>query len=154
MYSRCILNRHCGGHLLLFDWGPLCCSRKMAASMLCRRTAALCGSFKKVPSPCCGVLLQTASYNPKPLWLNITKPYIPDRDSEKTPEWQKTAHYDAKLYGRYGSASGVDPTKLWPSHGRLEKIIAEETEWQPTLETMLENIQLKEKELAKKRLEK
>ncbi|KAG8006677.1 Growth arrest and DNA damage-inducible proteins-interacting protein 1 [Nibea albiflora] len=94
----------------------------MAASMLCRRTAALCRtstglySSKTVLSASCrgGLLSQTASYNPRPLKLNLGE-YLPDKDSEKTPEWQKTARYDKKLFGRYGSASGVDPASLWPS---------------------------------------
>lgn len=99
-----------------------------------------------------GVLLQTASYNPKPIKLKLREPYIPDKDSEKTPEWQKTARYDAKLYGRYGSASGVDPASLWPSHEELDKIIAEEKEWHPPLHVMLKNIEAREKQEAERKL--
>ncbi|XP_005750029.1 growth arrest and DNA damage-inducible proteins-interacting protein 1 [Pundamilia nyererei] len=132
----------------------------MAASMLCRRTAALCRTLKdfssckavlSVNSPC-GSLSQTASYNPKPLKLNLRNPYIPDKDSEKTPEWQKTARYDKKLFGRYGSVSGIDPASLWPTHEELEKIIAEETQWHPPIEVMLKNIEAREKEESEKRL--
>lgn len=128
--------------------------------MLCRRTAALCRTLKdfssckavlSVNSPC-GLLLQTASYNPKPLKLNLRNPYIPDKDSEKTPEWQKTARYDKKLFGRYGSVSGIDPASLWPTHEELEKIIAEENQWHPPLEVMLKNIEAREKEESEKRL--
>uniref|UniRef100_A0A3Q0RR60 Large ribosomal subunit protein mL64 n=1 Tax=Amphilophus citrinellus TaxID=61819 RepID=A0A3Q0RR60_AMPCI len=130
--------------------------------MLCRRTAALCTTFKQLSSSKavlsvnsqCGFLLQIASYNPKPLKLNLRNPYIPDKDSEKTPEWQKTARYDRKLFGRYGSASGVDPASLWPTHEQLEKIIAEENEWHPPLEVMLKNIEAREKEESDKRLAK
>lgn len=96
--------------------------------------------------------MQTASYNPKPLKLKLREPYIPDKDSEKTPEWQKTAKYDRKLFGRYGSASGIDPASLWPSHGELDTIIAEEKEWHPPLEVMLKNIEAKEKAETDKRL--
>ncbi|XP_068606370.1 large ribosomal subunit protein mL64 [Brachionichthys hirsutus] len=128
----------------------------MAASMLCRRMADLCGisSLKTIFSANCQsrIVLQTASYNPKPLKLNLHEPYIPDKDSEATPEWQKTAKYDRKLFGRYGSASGIDPTSLWPSHEQLDKIIAEEKEWHPPLEVMLKNIEAKEKEENAKRL--
>ncbi|KAF3699660.1 Growth arrest and DNA damage-inducible proteins-interacting protein 1 [Channa argus] len=102
----------------------------------------------------CGLILPTASYNPKPLKLNLREPYIPDKDSEKTPDWQKTAHYDRKLFGRYGSASGIDPTSLWPSQEQLDKIIAEEREWHPPLEVLLKNIEAKEKEETEKRLAK
>ncbi|KAI1884045.1 hypothetical protein AGOR_G00222330 [Albula goreensis] len=91
-----------------------------------------------------------ANYNPKPLKLNLKDPYIPDKSREKTPEWQKTAKYDRKLFGRYGLASGIDPAELWPSPDQLEAMIAEEKEWQPSLEKMLANIAVKEKEKAKK----
>ncbi|KAM4716700.1 large ribosomal subunit protein mL64 [Anableps anableps] len=134
----------------------------MAASMLVQRTAALCGTFKGFSlsrailpvSGHRGFLLQTASYNPKPLRLNLRDPYIPDKENNKTPEWQKTARYDRKLFGRYGSASGIAPASLWPSPEELEKIIAEEREWHPPLEVMLKNIEAKEKEETEKRLAK
>ncbi|TKS92434.1 Growth arrest and DNA damage-inducible proteins-interacting protein 1 [Collichthys lucidus] len=134
----------------------------MAASMLCRRTAALCQCRSLLGLSSIntglsagwqGVLLsQTAAYNSRPLKLNLHEPYLPDKDSEKTPQWQKTARYDRKLFGRYGSASGVDPASLWPSHEELDKIIAEETEWNPPLEVMLKNIEAKEKLESEKRL--
>ncbi|KAM3864394.1 large ribosomal subunit protein mL64 [Diretmus argenteus] len=134
----------------------------MAASMLCRRAAVFCWTSKGVSSlktvipvnSRCGLLLQVASYNPKPLKLNLDKPFIPDKDSEKTPEWQKTFKYDRKLYGRHGSASGIDPATLWPSHDQLEALIAEEREWQPPLDVMLKNIAAKQKEENEKRLAK
>ncbi|KAM4634480.1 large ribosomal subunit protein mL64 [Polymixia lowei] len=134
----------------------------MAASMLCRRTSIFCWTFKGLSSlktilPAnsqCGPLLQIAHYNPKPLNLNLHDRYIPDKDSERTPEWQKTARYDRKLYGRYGSASGIDPATLWPSAGQLEELVAEEREWNPPLQVMLKNIAAKEKEETAKRLAK
>lgn len=130
--------------------------------MLCRRTTVLWSTLKSISSSntilCattqCGRLLPTASYNPRPLKLNLSEPYLPDKDSEKTPEWQKTARYDRKLFGRYGSASGIDPASLWPSHEQLDKIIAEENEWHPPLEVMQKKIEAKEKEEAEKRLAK
>lgn len=86
--------------------------------------------------------------------LNLREPYIPDKDSERTPEWQKTARYDRKLFGRYGSASGIDPASLWPTHEELDKIIAEEEEWYPPLDVMQKNIAAREKEETEKRLAK
>lgn len=132
----------------------------MATSMLGRRAAIFCWAFRGVSSlKCiipvssqCGLLQQIANYNPKPLRVNIKDPYIPDKESEKTPDWQKTDKYDRKLYGRYGSASGIDPAKLWPSPAKLEEMIAEEKEWNPPLDVMLNNIELKDKEIAAKRL--
>lgn len=130
--------------------------------MLCRRAAVLCRTLKGIPAsqtvlsvnPQSGLLLQTASYNPKPLKLNLREPFLPDKDSEKTPEWQKTARYDRKLFGRYGSASGIDPASLWPSREQLDKIIAEENEWHPPLGVMLKNIEVKEKQETERRLAK
>ncbi|KAM9843319.1 large ribosomal subunit protein mL64 [Aulostomus maculatus] len=132
----------------------------MAALMLCKRTMIFCRflqgvSFSKSKISAIssnGLLLQIASYNPKPLKLNIREPYIPDKDSEKTPEWQTTAKYARKLFGRYGSVSGIDPATLWPSHEELDKIIAEEHEWQPPLEVLLKNVAAKENEKMEKRL--
>ncbi|XP_006631572.1 large ribosomal subunit protein mL64 [Lepisosteus oculatus] len=129
----------------------------MAASVLCRRTASLWGVFRSISSQNtltpeftrCGSFLQVAAYNPKPLKLNLKDPYIPDRDSEKTPEWQKSEKYDRKLFARYGSASGVDAAKLWPSPEKLKEIIAEEQEWNPSLQEMLNNIASREKERAR-----
>ncbi|XP_019749071.1 growth arrest and DNA damage-inducible proteins-interacting protein 1 [Hippocampus comes] len=134
----------------------------MAASVLCRRTLVGCHTFKWISTPKTlnsasypsGTLLQTASYNPKPLKLNIRDPYIPDKSRNDTPDWQKTGKYDGKLYGRYGSRSGIDPASLWPSHTELDKIIAEENEWHPPLEVMLKNIAAKQKEEAEKRMAK
>lgn len=133
----------------------------MALSMLSPRMAVVCRTFKGVSSPkpilsvnCPGSLLQTASYNPKPLRLNIKKPYVPDKNSEKTPEWQKTHMFDRKLFGRYGCASGIDPASLWPSHEELDQIIADENEWHPPLEVMLKNIEAREKEETEQRLAK
>lgn len=123
--------------------------------MLCRTLNGLsCSKTVLSATSRSGFIFQTASYNPKPLMLNLREPYIPDKDSEKTPEWQKTARYDRKLFGRYGSASGIDPASLWPSHEQLDKIIAEEKEWNPPLEVMLKNIRVKEREETAKRLAK
>ena len=127
--------------------------------MLCKRAAALCRTVTRISSSVTawsqyGPLLQTAFYNPKPLKINLHEPYIPDRSGRKTPDWQKTARYDGKQYGRYGSASGIDPASLWPSHEQLDEIIAEENEWHPPLEVMLRDIAVKEKEETEKRLAK
>lgn len=133
----------------------------MAASLLCRRVA-LNGALKGISvsktvfseNSQSWLFMQIAGYNPKPLKLNIRQPYIPDKDNEKTPEWQKTAQYDSKLFGRYGSASGIDPASLWPSHEQLDKTIAEENEWHPPLEVLLQNIEAREKLETEKRLAK
>lgn len=130
---------------------------KMAASILGRRTALLTDAISVslnafVPMICSsGGLQQIASYHAKPLNRNLKDPYIPDKNNEKTPVWQKTAKYDRKLFGRHGSASGIDPATLWPSPQQLEEIIADEKQWHPSLEEMLQNIAIKEKELADKR---
>ncbi|KAI4881312.1 hypothetical protein NFI96_029928, partial [Prochilodus magdalenae] len=127
----------------------------MAASLLSRRAASLLGVSKLtsfVPALSeCGLLQQVAGYNPRPLRLNLKDPYIPDKSSEKTPHWQKTEHYDRKVFARYGSASGLNPAMLWPSPAQLEEIIAEEKQWHPPLEETMERIAAKEKEIEAKR---
>lgn len=131
--------------------------KKMAASILGRRTALLTDAISVslnafAPRICfCGGLQQTVSYHAKPLNRNLKEPYVPDKENEKTPVWQKTAKYDRKLFGRYGSASGINPATLWPSPKQLEEIIAEEKQWHPSLEEMLQKIAIKDKELADKR---
>ncbi|CAK6960258.1 growth arrest and DNA damage-inducible proteins-interacting protein 1 [Scomber scombrus] len=130
----------------------------MAVSVLSWRTAVFCRSLKGISSSKAVIpvhsLLQTASYNPKPLRLNLRDPYIPDKNSEKTPEWQRTARYDGKLFGRYGSASGIEPASLWPSHEQLDRVVAEENEWHPPIEVMLKNIKAKQREETEKCLAK
>uniref|UniRef100_A0A672GC90 Large ribosomal subunit protein mL64 n=1 Tax=Salarias fasciatus TaxID=181472 RepID=A0A672GC90_SALFA len=117
----------------------------MALSMLCRRTDVLYRTLKGIssakPALSATFVLQTAFYNAKPLKLNIRDPYIPDKTSDRTPEWQKTAKYDAKLFGRLGSVSGIEPSSLWPK-------------WNPPLEVMLKNIEAREKEQTRSGWEK
>lgn len=120
--------------------------------MLSSRTALFFG-VSKLNSFLPAVVQQIAHYNPRPLWLNIKSPYIPSIESEKTPEWQKTEKFERRLFGRYGGASGVDPAKLWPSHARLQELVAEEREWHPPIEVMLENIAAREREKEKRRME-
>ncbi|XP_066497933.1 large ribosomal subunit protein mL64 [Hoplias malabaricus] len=127
----------------------------MAASALRRRVTSLLGVcnvkyFLPVLSQS-SLLQQIAGYNPRPLRLNLKDPYIPDKSSEKTPEWQKTERYDRRVFARYGRASGLDPGILWPSHEQLQHIIAEEREWHPPLEETLGKIEAKERERAAKR---
>lgn len=129
----------------------------MAASILGRRAALLIDAISVslnvlAPRICsCGGLQQIVRYHARPLNRNLKDPHVPDKENEKTPVWQKTAKYDRKLFGRYGSASGIDPATLWPSSKQLEEIIAEEKQWHPALEEMLQNIAIKDKELADKR---
>lgn len=124
--------------------------------MLSRRGVALLGfSTVKAFIPTVSgnnVVQLVAGYNPKPLKLNLKDPYIPDRSSEKTPEWQKTDKYERKIFARYGVASGVDPVKLWPTAAQLDELIQEEKQWHPPLEEMLKRIAVKEKEIADKKL--
>uniref|UniRef100_A0A8C1TC87 Large ribosomal subunit protein mL64 n=1 Tax=Cyprinus carpio TaxID=7962 RepID=A0A8C1TC87_CYPCA len=124
----------------------------MAASWLSRRTVLSFG-VNKLNSFLPAVVQQIAHYNPRPLCLNIKSPYIPCKESEKTPEWQKTEKYERRLFGRYGGASGVDPARLWPSHARLEELAAEEREWHPPMEVMLENVAAREREKEQRRME-
>ncbi|KAG7264027.1 hypothetical protein CRUP_011356 [Coryphaenoides rupestris] len=76
-----------------------------------------------------------AGYHAKPPKASIgSEPYMPDRSSDKTPEWQLSHRFDRKLYGRYGDASGIEPATLWPSAAELEALQADEAQWQPPLD--------------------
>ncbi|XP_061496009.1 large ribosomal subunit protein mL64 [Rhineura floridana] len=91
-------------------------------------------------------------YNARPLWRQLGGVYRPDPEDPRTPPWQLTAAFEAKLYGRYGMASGVDPAQLWPTPAQLVEIEAEERTWCPSLREMLAALDAKEQEAeAKKR---
>ncbi|XP_063080186.1 large ribosomal subunit protein mL64 [Engraulis encrasicolus] len=127
----------------------------MAASVLGRRVAFLTDAVSVSlnifsPKICSrAILLQSSGYHAKPRF-NGQEPYIPDKQSARTPEWQKTAKNDRKLFGRYGSSSGIDPSTLWPTPAQLDAIIEDEKQWQASLEEMLHNIAVKDKELDDK----
>ncbi|XP_077326442.1 large ribosomal subunit protein mL64 [Lithobates pipiens] len=90
-----------------------------------------------------------AGYHAKPVPLNLSGVYIPDPADPKTKAWQKGPAFEAKLYGRYGSASGVSPERLWPSPEELQRIEGEEKEWYPSLGEMLSRVEAKEREEQK-----
>lgn len=79
--------------------------------------------------------------------------YRPDPDDPLTPAWQLEPAYEAKLYGRHGSASGVDPARLWPSPEKLQELEAEEREWFPGLREMEAALDKKEQEEERQRVE-
>ncbi|XP_072255651.1 large ribosomal subunit protein mL64 [Pyxicephalus adspersus] len=94
-----------------------------------------------------------AGYHAKALKMNMTGVYIPDPQDPKTKDWQKGPAYEAKLYGKYGSLSRVNPAQLWPSPEKLQEIEAEEKEWYPSLREMLDKLEAQEKELLQQKLE-
>nr|XP_005281418.1 growth arrest and DNA damage-inducible proteins-interacting protein 1 [Chrysemys picta bellii] len=79
--------------------------------------------------------------------------YRPDPDDPLTPVWQLQPAYEAKLYGRHGSASGVDPARLWPGPEKLQELEAEEREWFPGLREMEAALDKKEQEEERQRVE-
>uniref|UniRef100_A0A8D0B5G0 Large ribosomal subunit protein mL64 n=1 Tax=Salvator merianae TaxID=96440 RepID=A0A8D0B5G0_SALMN len=91
-------------------------------------------------------------YNAKPFWRQLGGFYRPDPNNPRTPPWQLTAAYELKLFGRYGAASGVDPSRLWPTPEQLQQIEADERERFPSLKEMQMALDKKEQEAeAKKR---
>ncbi|XP_048348203.1 growth arrest and DNA damage-inducible proteins-interacting protein 1 [Sphaerodactylus townsendi] len=76
------------------------------------------------------------AYNARPLRLRLGGVYLPDPANPRTPAWQLEAAYEAKLYGRHGAASGVDPARLWLSPEQLAEEEAEERELCPSLREM------------------
>ncbi|XP_018429971.1 PREDICTED: growth arrest and DNA damage-inducible proteins-interacting protein 1 [Nanorana parkeri] len=94
-----------------------------------------------------------AGYHAKPLNLNLSGVYIPDPEDPKTKEWHKGPAYEAKLYGKYGSISGVKPEQLWPSPEQLQALEDEEKEWYPSLREMQAKVEAEEKALRMKEQE-
>ncbi|XP_068130399.1 large ribosomal subunit protein mL64 [Hyperolius riggenbachi] len=100
------------------------------------------------------VTLQCAAgYHAKPRTTGFGGMYKPDPADPDIKEWHKGPKYEAKLYGRYGSASGVNPESLWPSPEQLLLLQEEEKEWYPSLQEMLNNVKQREKEALQKKLE-
>ncbi|XP_070597717.1 large ribosomal subunit protein mL64 [Erythrolamprus reginae] len=93
-------------------------------------------------------------YNAKPLKLQLKGVYRPDPADARTPAWQLTSEYEAKLFGRYGQASGVDATRLWPSLEKLQEMEAEERAWYPSLQEMQQSLDAQEKEAEAKQRQK
>ncbi|XP_070794357.1 large ribosomal subunit protein mL64 [Pituophis catenifer annectens] len=93
-------------------------------------------------------------YNAKPLKLQLKGIYRADSADPCTPAWQLTPEYEAKLFGRHGKASGVDPTRLWPSLEKLQEMEAEERAWYPSLKEMQQSLDAKESEAEAKQRQK
>ncbi|XP_054859550.1 growth arrest and DNA damage-inducible proteins-interacting protein 1 [Eublepharis macularius] len=91
------------------------------------------------------------AYNARPLRRRLGGVYIPDPSNPRTPEWQLQPAFEAKLYGRHGAASGVDPARLWPTPQQLAEIEAEERELWPALRDMEAALDVKEREAETKR---
>ncbi|XP_008853678.1 growth arrest and DNA damage-inducible proteins-interacting protein 1 [Nannospalax galili] len=78
-------------------------------------------------------------------------PRWPDPENLLTPRWQLRPLYAAKQFARYGAASGVAPDSLWPSPEHLRELEAQEREWYPSLETMLESLRVQQQAEEAKR---
>lgn len=94
-----------------------------------------------------------AGYHVKPLALNLSGVFIPDPEDPKAKKWHKGPQFEAKLYGRYGSLSGVKPEQLWPSPEQLQALEDEEMEWFPSLSEMQDKVEAEERELRMKEQE-
>ncbi|KAG8550544.1 hypothetical protein GDO81_024112, partial [Engystomops pustulosus] len=90
-----------------------------------------------------------AGYHARPRIWGLDNIYKPDPNDPNTKDWHKGPAYEAKLYGRFGSASGVSPESLWPSPEQLQALEDEEKEWQPSLREMQERLEAKDRELEK-----
>ncbi|CAL8301820.1 unnamed protein product [Merluccius merluccius] len=128
------------------------CLSKMAAPVLAVRTALLSRCLRTFPSlnpPAAAAAAAPARrYHPRPLRLDLTGPYLPDRAAAATPDWQRTDKFARKLYGRHGDASGIEPATLWPSDHQLEELRRDEAQWQPPLDVMLDRVRVREESEA------
>ncbi|XP_077118061.1 large ribosomal subunit protein mL64 [Ranitomeya variabilis] len=94
-----------------------------------------------------------AGYHARPRIWGLGGIYKPDPNDPETKPWHKGPQYEAKLYGRHGSASGVKPESLWPSPEQLRAVEEEEKEWCPSLREMQERLEAKDRELARQEKE-
>ncbi|MEE6520415.1 hypothetical protein FKM82_018268 [Ascaphus truei] len=97
--------------------------------------------------------LPAAGYHAKPRIWGLSGVYKPDPRDPETKEWHIGPKFEAKLYGKHGEASQVDPEALWPRPEKLRELEEEEREWYPSLGDMLERVEAKDRELAKKKEE-
>ncbi|KAG8441380.1 hypothetical protein GDO86_006931 [Hymenochirus boettgeri] len=95
-----------------------------------------------------------AGYHARPRIWGLGGVYKPDPNDPKTKTWQKGPRFEAKLYGKHGDGSGVNPEGLWPSPERLREIEEEEREWSPGLAEMLHRIETQERDSQRKQQEK
>ncbi|XP_030052852.1 large ribosomal subunit protein mL64 [Microcaecilia unicolor] len=116
----------------------------MAVSM-----TSLCRSWLSAVVPVAGSM---SRYHARPLRRKLDGMYVPDPQDERTPEWQRGPRWEAKLFGRYGAASGVNPAQLWPDPARLREIREEEETWYPPLADMQARIRQREEEERRSRL--
>ncbi|KAF3846937.1 hypothetical protein F7725_004015 [Dissostichus mawsoni] len=133
----------------------------MAASIVCgghrcffRSLNGISGSkrsFLQTHRLCC---CRPASYNPKPLRLKLREPYIPDRSSEKTPDWQKRLGMTGSCSVATGPLRGSNQRLCGRTMRQLERIIEEENQWHPPLEVKLKNLREMERQDTEKRLAK
>ncbi|XP_078387577.1 large ribosomal subunit protein mL64 [Cetorhinus maximus] len=128
----------------------------MAAPMLRGLPAALggfgrgfwaAGSGLRPPAP---LRMAQAAYNARRLGLDLSGFYLPHAGS---PEWQRGPRALRKLYGRWGSASGVEAASLWPEPGQLQELVRHQAEWEPSLQQMWSSLRAKELEQQKKQRE-
>ncbi|XP_046544829.1 growth arrest and DNA damage-inducible proteins-interacting protein 1-like [Haliotis rubra] len=55
--------------------------------------------------------------------------------------YQRELRYRRRNYAKFGDESGFDPRKCWPTRRELRDEIKLEKEWEPTLDSMMKNIQ-------------
>ncbi|XP_038640632.1 growth arrest and DNA damage-inducible proteins-interacting protein 1 [Scyliorhinus canicula] len=91
-----------------------------------------------------------AAYNARRLGLDLSGFYLPQAGG---PEWQRGPRARRKLYGRWGSASGLQADALWPGPGELLQLRLHQAEWEPSLQRMQSDFRARELEEQKQRRE-
>ncbi|KAK7482660.1 hypothetical protein BaRGS_00026069, partial [Batillaria attramentaria] len=65
-------------------------------------------------------------------------------------EYQQTVRYQSKLYGKFGTESGVDPRLMWPTKQKAVELTELRREWEPTLEERMATLQMQKEDEARK----
>merc|ERR1711893_146401 len=81
--------------------------------------------------------------------LRYRMEHVLDAESAMEPDqyFKSQDWYISSSYARYGKATGLDPGKLFPDKEEIAKIIAEEKQFEPTLQERWDKL-AEEKESA------
>lgn len=81
---------------------------------------------------------------------------LPHVMEPSNPEFELhyTKQHKMRMYGKYGSQTGINPGIHWPSKEQLKEMIEEETVWEPSLSERLNTVLSEESAVRETKLRK